>query len=61
MRNQKTTMIEVTDDELWYIHTGLALLKNSDKLMVKKRRLEASSLAQRIYKIGILVFKWERK
>ena len=54
-------MIEVTDGELWYIHLGLTLLKDSDKLMVKKRRQEASSLAQKIYKIGILVFKWEGK
>lgn len=62
MRKQKTTMITVTDDELHFIHLGLTLLnKNADKLLVKKHRQEAWSLAQKMYKQGIIVFKWEAK
>ena len=60
MRKQKTTMIEVTDDELWLVNLGLSLLKDSEKI-IPKRRQQAASLGQKLYKIGILVFRWERK
>jgi hypothetical protein len=62
MRKQKTTMIEVTNDELHFIHLGLTLLnKNADKLIIKKRRQEILLLSQRMYKQGIIAFKWEAK